>query len=400
MPTYNYIAKNQHAETVKGKVEARNVSQAASALRSRSLLVVKLDGESGSMFSQLTGALSGIKEDEIVALTRQLSTMVTAGLSLTQALNILQQQAKPAIAVMMDKLLQDVEGGTTFSKALERHPKEFSRVYIQLVRAGETAGVLDQVLQRLAENMEKNKDFKAKTKGALIYPIIVIVAMLAVTAIMMIFVVPKLTEMYQDFGADLPVVTQILIDVSSVFQNYWWLMGGAMIAAGFGIQRWYKTPVGERKINTWLLKIPLYGELRKKVILTEFSRTLSLLLTAGISLLEAIEVSSEAINMVLYRDALSESYKRVEKGVPLAQTLADKELFPPILTQMVAVGEETGKLDEVLLKISNYFQSESEQAIKNLTTALEPMIMLVLGLGVGFMVFAIVMPIYTLTSQF
>lgn len=400
MPLFNYTAKNQHAETVKGKVEARNVSQAAAALRSRNLLVVKLDAESSSMFAQLTSALSGIKEDEIVAITRQLSTMVTAGLSLTQALNILQQQAKPAVATLLDKLLQDIEGGLTFAKALQKHPKQFSRVFVQLVRAGETAGVLDKVLERLAENMEKNKEFKAKTQGALIYPVIVVIAMLVVAGIMMVFVVPKLTEMYQDFGADLPVVTQILIDTSTFFQNFWWLILGVIAIAGVGIQRWYKTPIGERKISAWLLKIPLYGELRKKVILTEFSRTLSLLLSAGISLLEALEVSSEALNMVLYRDALEESYKRVEKGVNLAKTLTDTDLFPPILTQMVSVGEETGKLDEVLLKISNYFQSESEQAIKNLTTALEPMIMLVLGLGVGFMVFAIVMPIYTLTSQF
>jgi type IV pilus assembly protein PilC len=400
MPIYNYLAKNPHAETIKGKVEARNVSQAAAALRSRNLLVIKIDAETSSMFAQFSSMLSGVKQDEIVALTRQLSTMVTAGLSLTQSLTILQQQNKPAMAALLEKLLQDIEGGNTFAKALERHPKQFSRVYIQLVRAGETAGVLDQVLLRLSENLEKNKEFKAKTQGALIYPLIVVIAMLIVTAIMMIFVVPKLTEMYKDFGADLPVVTQILIDTSNFFVNFWWLVGGVLVGAGVGLFRWYKTPVGERKISQWLLKIPLYGELRKKVILTEFSRTLSLLLTAGISLLQALEVSADAINLILYREALEESYQRVEKGVSLGKTLQDKDLFPPILTQMVLVGEETGKLDEVLLKISNYFQSESEQAIKNLTTALEPMIMIVLGLGVGFMVFAIVMPIYTLTSQF
>lgn len=397
---FNYLAKNQHSETVKGKVEAQNLSQAASVLRTRNLLVIKLDAESNTLFAQFSSLLSGVKEDEIVALTRQLSTMVTAGLSLTQSLSILQQQTKPAMAALIDKLLQDVEGGTTFAKALERHPKQFSRVYIQLVRAGETAGVLDQVLLRLSENLEKNKEFRAKTQGALIYPLIVVIAMLAVSAIMMIFVVPKLTEMYKDFGADLPVVTQILIDTSNFFVNFWWVIALVLGVVGTFTYRWYKTPPGERQITQWLLKIPLYGELRKKVILTEFSRTLSLLLTAGISLLQALEVSSDAINLILYRDALVQSYTRVEKGVPLAKTLQDKELFPPILTQMVAVGEETGKLDEVLMKISSYFQSESEQAIKNLTTALEPMIMIVLGLGVGFMVFAIVMPIYTLTSQF
>lgn len=400
MPIFKYQAKNSHGESIKGKVEARNVSQAASALRSRDLLVIKIEAENSSFFTQLQSSLSGVKEDDVVALTRQLSTMVTAGLSLTQSLSILQQQTKPGMAVLLDKLLQEVEGGSTFAKALSEHPKQFSRIYVQLVKAGETAGVLDDVLLRLAENMEKSKDFRAKTKGALIYPTIVVVAMLAVTAIMMIFVVPKLTEMYKDFGADLPVVTQILIDTSDAFSQYWWVVGAALVGAGFGINRWYKTKMGERKITQWLLKIPIYGELRKKIILTEFTRTMSLLLTAGISLLEALEVASDATDLILYREALAESYSKVEKGQSLARTLTDQDLFPPILTQMVSVGEETGKLDEVLMKISAYFQSESEQAIKNLTTALEPMIMLVLGLGVGFMVFAIVMPIYTLTSQF
>lgn len=400
MPIFKYQAKNKHGESIKGKVEARNVSQAASALRSRELLVIKIDAENSSFLTQLQSSMSGVKEDDVVALTRQLSTMVTAGLSLTQSLSILQQQTKPGMAVLLDKLLQEVEGGSTFAKALSEHPKEFSRIYVQLVKAGETAGVLDDVLLRLAENMEKSKDFRAKTKGALIYPAIVVVAMLAVTAIMMIFVVPKLTEMYKDFGADLPIVTQILIDTSEAFSQYWWVVAAALVSLGFGLNRWYKTKTGERKITQWLLKIPIYGELRKKIILTEFTRTMSLLLTAGISLLEALEVASDATDLILYREALAESYEKVEKGNSLARTLTDTDLFPPILTQMVSVGEETGKLDEVLMKISAYFQSESEQAIKNLTTALEPMIMLVLGLGVGFMVFAIVMPIYTLTSQF
>jgi len=400
MPIFNYVAKNQHSETVKGKVEARTISQASAILRNRGLLVIRLKVDTGSALGSMFSSFNSVKPNEIVLLTRQLATMITAGLSLTQSLNILQQQSKPAMAKMITTLQVDIEGGMTFAKALEKHQKQFSRVFVQLVRAGETAGVLDQVLERLAENMEKSKEFRSKTQGALIYPVIVLIAMLIVAVIMMVFVVPKLTEMYQDFGADLPFVTQLLIDMSGFMTQFWWLFLLMLAGGGFGLYRYYKTKSGQRRISRLLLRLPLYGPLRQKVILTEFTRTLALLLHSGISLLQALDVSTEAMGLLIYREALGASTDRVEKGVSLAVTLEDRSLFPPILTQMIAVGEETGKLDEVLQKVSVYFQSESEQAIKNLTTAIEPLIMIVLGIGVGIMVFAIVMPIYTLTSQF
>ncbi len=397
---FKYEAKNEHGETVKGTVEARNLAQASQVLRLRSLLIVHLDPKNDGVLTRLNSLLVGVNQNDIVALTRQLSTMITAGLSLTEALNILQQQSKPALGKLLDDLLRDVEGGSTFAKALEKHPKHFSRIYVHLVRAGEAAGVLDNVLQRLADNLEKDKEFKSKVKGAMIYPTIVIIALIIVAAVMMIFVIPKLTEMYQDFGADLPLATQILIDISTFSANFWWLIAVALAGAGFALYRWRQTDAGDHAIAKFLLKIPIYGKLRKKIVLTEFSRTLSLLLGAGISLLEALEIASDAVSIVLYRDAFAAASKRVEKGIALAGTLNDEVLFPPILTQMVAVGEETGKLDEVLMKISVYFQSESEQEVKNLTTAMEPLIMIVLGFGVALMVIAIIMPIYNLTSQF
>lgn len=400
MPFFNYKAKNEHGESVKGKVEARDTRQASTILRSRQLVVISITKQGDSAFALLNRQLMGITEDDIVNFTRQLSTMVTAGLSLNEALHILNQQSKPAMASMIEQLLRDVEGGSTFAKALENHPKQFPRIYIQLVRAGETAGVLDDMLARLADNLEKSKEFKSKTKGALIYPGIVITALLAVAAIMMIFVIPQLTEMYDDFGAELPFVTQLLIDVSDLFVAYWWVLLALLGLGGFIFRSWLKTDIGQRTFSTYILKIPLYGELRKKIIMTEFARTLSLLLTAGISVLQALEVATEAINSLLYREELNLARKKIEKGVPLGQALHNSNLFPQILVQMISVGEETGKLDEVLMKLAVYFQSESEQAVKNLTTAMEPMIMIVLGLGVGVMVIAIIMPIYDLTSQF
>lgn len=400
MPFFTYKAKNEHAETVKGKVEAKDVHQASSILRSRQLVVISITRQGESLLGTINKQLQGVAQDDIVNFTRQLSTMVTAGLSLTEALHILHQQGKPAMVALIEDIMREVEGGATFAKALENHPKQFPRIYVQLVKAGETAGVLDEMLARLADNLEKSKEFKGKTQGALIYPAIVITALLVVAIIMMVFVIPQLTEMYDDFGAELPFVTQLLIDASDLFIGYWWVLLGFLVVAGAGFRTWVKTKPGQRALSAFMLKIPLYGKLKQKIIMTEFARTLSLLLTAGISLLQALEVATDAISSLLYREELEGVRKKIEKGVPLGQAINNTDLFPQILVQMISVGEETGKLDEVLMKLAVYFQSESEQAVKNLTTAMEPMIMIVLGLGVGVMVIAIIMPIYDLTSQF
>lgn len=401
MPIYKYLVKNKQGENIKGKVEAVSKVQAVSTLMGRDLFVidvVPLGQQDG-----LLGGFSGknkVKFEDLVNFTRQLATMINAGLPLATSLSILEEQGKSEMAKLTGNLLKDVEGGLSFSAALAKNKENFSRIYIQLVKAGEVGGVLDEVLNRLAITMEKEKDFRAKTKGAMVYPIIIILAMATVAVIMMVAVIPKLTAMYQDFGADLPAVTKALMSASDFFVNFWWLL--AIIGAGtfFALRTWKKTPIGEKAIDGFFLKMPVIGVLKQKIVLTNFSRTLSLLLGAGVSLLEALDIVASATDSAVYRDQLREINKQVEKGVVLSDAIAHYENFPPILYQMIAVGEETGKIDEILNKISEYFEKESEYAIKNLTTAIEPMIMILLGLGVGFIVIAIIMPIYSLTSQF
>lgn len=400
MPFFKYTAKNKFGETINGKVESRTIEQAASLLTTRGLLVIRLHPLTEDSFAFIKKMFGGVKFDDVVNFTRQLSTMITAGLPLAGALSILVRDGKPEVTQMMAVILQDVEGGNSFADSIAKHKKVFSRLYIQLVHAGETGGVLDTVLERLADNMEKEKEFKAKTKGALIYPVIVIIAMFVVAIIMMIFVIPKLTEMYKDFGAELPLVTRILIGLSDAMVKFWWMFAAGIAGIIFAFKQYYKTELGRYKIDELKLKIPVFGVLQKKVILTEFSRTLALLLGSGITLLEAIAIVTESVENVVYRNALKEVSKQVEKGSSLSGALSHYESFPTILHQMMSVGEETGKLDEVLKKLSVYFEQESEHAIKNMTTAIEPMIMIVLGLGVGAMVIAIIMPIYNLTSQF
>ncbi|MBU0579111.1 type II secretion system F family protein [Patescibacteria group bacterium] len=400
MPFFRYAVKNEHGETIKGKVEARSQNAAASTLSSRGLLVIDIMPLGSGYFAAFNSMLSGIKPDDVVNLTRQLSTMVTAGLPLSTALSILAEQSRAEVSIVLNDILRDIEGGSTFSKALEKKSNIFSRVYTQLVRAGEAGGVLDEILSRLADTLDKQKEFRSKTKGALIYPIIVVITMIAVAFVMMIVVIPKLTEMYADFGADLPFITQLLIDISNFFVGFWWLILALIAGGGYLFHSWRKTDVGNHAIDKLLLKMPVFGDLKKKIILTEFARTLSLLISAGVSLIKGLRIVSEAMDSISYRDAFEQAASKLEKGLSLSQALGANEIFPPILYQMVAVGEETGKLDEVLLKLSIYYEAESQQAVKNLTTALEPMIMIVLGLGVGVMVVAIIMPIYSLTNQF
>lgn len=400
MPYFKYKVRNQYGDVVTGKAEAHTIEAAAAELSSRGLLVIDLQPLTEDSFAALKSLIVGIKQDDIVNLTRQLATMITAGLPLAGGLSILVRQSKADVSRLVAQILQDVEGGTSFSQALSKHPDHFQRLYIQLVNAGETGGVLDQVMQRLAENLEKSKEFRAKTKGAMIYPAIVVLAMLAVGFIMMVFVIPKLTEMYKDFDADLPFATRALIGVSNFIARFWYIFLGLVAGGIVGLRKWYKTEKGELAIDSLILKLPIVGVLRQKIILTEFARTMSLLLGAGISLLQALEIVTEGVNNVVYRNALKEVHSQVEKGIALSEAMSNFEVFPPILHQMISVGEETGKLDEVLLKLSVYFEQESEQAVKNLTTAMEPIIMIVLGIGVGAMVIAIIMPIYNLTSQF
>lgn len=400
MSIFSYSAKNTHNEPVKGKVEAQTKSQAAGILISRGLLVINIVPITTSGLSFMTGFLNKVKHEDLVNFTRQLSTMVSAGLPLATGLSILRDQNNPAMAEVVGGLLREIEGGSPFAKALEKQSDVFDRIYIQLVKAGEVGGVLDQVMDKLAENLEKDKEFRAKTKGAMIYPLIVLTAMLIVGFVMMVFVVPKLTDMYKDFGAELPLPTLILIGFSSFLAHFWWLFLLLIVGGLTALRNWYKTSLGQRKLDRLMFKVPIIGKLRQKIILTNFSRTLSLLLSAGVPLLNSLTIVSEAMNSIIYRDAMAEVAKKVEKGVSLSRAMGVYDLFPGILYQMLAVGEETGELDKVLLKMSKYFESESEQAVKNMTAAMEPLIMVVLGLGVGAMVIAIIMPIYSLTSQF
>lgn len=400
MPQFVYAARDAKGAKYHGRVEAKNIDAAAAILREKKLFIVSLRDHNESVFSELQASLAKVKNDDIVNFTRQLSTMITAGLPLIQALTILEGQSKPAMHKVLRKLIREIEGGANFGSALGKQSTIFQPVYIALVKAGEAAGALDTIMVRLADTMEKQKEFRAKTKGALIYPAIVLTAMLGVVIVMMVFVIPKMTAMYADFGASLPFATQLLMDISSFFRNQWYVIAAVSAGGFFFFRNWRKTPTGKLQWDGIILKMPLIGPLRHQVLVTEFARTLSLMMSAGIALLQALDIVIGGISNEVYRQAAQRARQEVEKGTPLSRALEKQGVFPMLLPQMMAVGEETGQMDDVLTKLANYYESESEHTVKNLTVAIEPIIMVVLGLGVGFLIIAIVMPIYNLTSQF
>jgi type IV pilus assembly protein PilC len=402
MNQFNYTAKTKEGVNKSGIVEAADERQAGKILRERGLIITSIkESGKGMSVDGLFGKFKKTNQSEIANFTRQLSTMITAGLPLTESLSILKAQTKDKqFGVIQESILRDIEGGGSFGDSLSKYPATFSKIYISLVRAGEASGLLDTILARLADNLEKEREFKAKTRGALIYPVIVVVAITIVMFIMMIFVIPKLTGMYKDMGVELPAPTQLLIATSNFFVNFWWLMIFIMGLSYFGYKKYASTNNGQKNTDLLSFKIPVFGKIKRLTALTEFSRTLGLLIGAGIPIIESLNIVSESVGGKVYYDSIRQAAKEVEHGAPLSIPVSKDENFPPILSQMVKVGEETGKLDEVLIKISKYFESETENLIKNLTTALEPFILILLGLGVAFLVLSIILPIYKLTSSF
>lgn len=400
MKTYRYKVRDQNGIESRGVMEATGDSQVASVLRAKGLLITSILEEDQLGLESIFGRFSKPKADEITNFTRQLSTMVGAGLPLVSALRILKNQSAQSLQMVIEKVLTEVEAGSTLAEALEISGGGFSSVYLAMVRAGESAGVLDQVLKKLADALDKQREFKSKTKGAMVYPIIIIIGIVVIAAIMMIFVVPKLTAMYKDFGAELPGPTKVLMGVSGFFVKFWYLI---IIVVGVGytfFKNWAKTEVGSLIVEQLSFKIPIWGKLRKDLILTEFARTVSVLLGAGIPILDTLQIVSETLGSKVFGADVKQAAVMVEKGVSLAEAIQQLAVFPPILGQMISVGEETGKLDEVLAKLAVFYEGESEVKVKALTTAIEPLIMVVMGIGVGFLVIAVIMPIYNLTSQF
>ena len=386
---------------VRKKVEASSQEEVLRFLKANHYFPIEIKPAESAMGALIDTYLKRISFNDIVDLTRQLAIMLNAGLTLVDSFDILKKQiSKPALLKVIEDIDKEIRGGNTFSGALRKYPQYFTNLYIALVKSGEASGKLSDILLQLSENLEKQREFQGKLKGALIYPVIIIIGMISVMFIMVTFVVPKLLGLYKDFNITLPVTTQILIVISNFTSKFWPVIIGATFGLVVIMQRYFKTKTGKLLFDKAILKVPVINEIVKIASLVDATRTLSILISSGVSILDGLSIIIETTNNMVYQKAFESIYKQVEKGVSLGTAMRQEEIFPPILVQMVMVGEQTGHLDDTLGRISRYFEMESELAVKAMTTLIEPVVLVVLGLGVGFLVMSIITPIYNLTNSF
>lgn len=395
-----YKAIDIDGKTVLGVVDARDQKEAIAYLRGKHLMPIRIDTQTNKSMSKYFPFLHKSHASDVVFFTRQLSSMLISGLTLMQSLTILKEQLQnPTMDEVVSAIIQDIEEGRSFSLAISKYPEIFSSVYISSVKAAEQSGLLDKVLLRLAENLEKKERLKSTIRSALMYPSIVLAGMLLVVTIMMIFVIPQISLLYESLDIELPLPTLIVIGMSNFVINFWPLMIAGVGIGLFLFNRWHHTDSGKLIIDDTLLKLPIFGKLITESILTEFSRTFGLLVGSGTLVVEALRESADVAGNLVFKNAIDGVSKRVEKGVSIGDAMDAYPIFPAILVQTTKIGEETGKLDDSLIRVSDYFEREVDQSVKTLTTAMEPLIMIVLGIGVAFLIISIITPIYNLVSQ-
>ena len=396
---YKYRAIKDNKK-ITSKIEADSESSVVNYLNENGYfpLDIKLVGKD---LSFLESKLNRVSFSDVVDFTRQLAIMLNAGLTLVDALDILQKQTKkPSLQNLIKDVNKQIKAGSPLSAILKKYSNHFSNLYIALVKSGEASGKLSDILLRLADNLEKQREFRGKLKGALTYPIIVITAMLIVLFIMVTFVIPKMLNLYKDFNIELPMSTKIMLSVSNFSLAYWPFIIAFVAITIISTRAYFKSKPGKKIFDGMILKIPVINNIIKKSALVDSTRTLSILIGSGVPILDALDIVVDTTSNSIYKEAFQEVYKKIEKGKSLGNALSIEKVFPPILIQMAIVGENTGHLDETLMRLSKYFEFESESAIKSMTILIEPAVLILLGFGVGFLVLSVITPIYQLTASF
>lgn len=398
MPVYTYTAKNISGTTISGSVDARSEETAVGLLKNQKLVVVSIQKKKEGLLDQIH-IFGGVPQGDIVTFTRQLSTMVSAGLPISRALEVLSSQSQnERFRKIIFEILRSVEGGMSLSMSLAMYPEIFSTRYQALVRAGESSGKLDVILKRLATNMEAERELDSKFRSAMIYPSIVFIAMIGVFIILMIFVIPKLAEMYENLDVELPIMTQFMIGFSEFMVNYIYIIVIVLAGIFFGFRSYAKSEEGKKVISEIVSRLPIFGKIIKQKDYAQFSRTLSLLINSAVPIVEALDIVSTVMSNPSLKNAVLNASEAVEKGSSLSEYFRRSSAFPPILAQMSSVGEETGKMDEVLERVAVYYEGEVDHLVKGLSSALEPVILVMLGAMVGFLIISIITPIYKITS--
>ncbi len=402
MTQFSYQATNHQGSQVSGTVEATDRAGVINALTARGLrpsVISEVAQKKGFSF----GSSTRVKSDALVIFTRELSAMVSAGVPILRALSALRDHSEsPALKKVLESVIRDVEAGAPLADSLEKFPDSFSSVYVNMVRAGEAAGILDEILKRLAFQQEKNATMRKKIKSAMTYPMVLICITILAFFGLMLFVIPQIGKIVKDLGgpdAKLPLLTQVMLGISHFMVSFWYILIPAMIGGGYMLIRFLRTPKGRLLFHTISLKVPGIKTIIMKVAVARFSRTFSALIGAGVPVLEALDVTARAVGNQLYENSLLDAAQKVKEGVTLSSIIQKDSLFPAIVPQMLAVGEETGQTDQVLVKVADFYEEEVDVAIEGLSSIIEPIMIVFMGGMVGLIAASVMLPIAGLSSQ-
>ena len=398
MPVFKYAGKTRSGTVQKGEIDANDRDSAVAVLRQRQVLVTTIKAKPKELSLKLPG-FGGVKEKDIVIFTRQFATMIEAGLPLVQCLDILSRQAtNKEFATVIAKVKTDVESGESFADALRKHPKVFNEFYANMVEAGETGGILDTILARLAAYMEKARALKGKVKSAMVYPAAIVGIAVTVIVFLMIFVIPVFAEMFASFGGTLPAPTQLVMTLSDMTKKYIVYAIPLVIILVFLFKRFYRTAKGKRVVDSLLLQSPVFGPLIQKVAVAKFTRTLGTLVSSGVPIIDGLQITARTAGNKIVEEAVLMVISSVKEGQSLADPLSKQNIFPAMVVQMIEVGESSGALDSMLEKIADFYDEEVDAAVSALTSLLEPALMVFLGVSIGFIVVAMYLPIFKMAG--
>ena len=397
MPTFVWKGRTASGASANGEIAAGSQADVVAALRQKKIIPTSIKVKEEKKKLTLFGGR--VSKRALAVFTRQFSTMLNAGLPLLTCLEILGKQTEsPALRKVLLEVRGDVEGGLSLADALRRQPKVFDNLYVNMVESGETGGALDVILMRLATYLEKSAALMRKIRGAMIYPVIISLVAVGAIAVMLLFVLPIFARMFEGVGAELPAMTRMVMAISA-FAQVWAIPGTIIFIALFTIlRRWHKTESGAKAMDPIFLKVPVFGDLTRKQSIARFSRTLSTLLSSGVPIIDALEITARSSGNWVVEDAILRARTSIKGGENIADPLTKTTVFPPMVTQMIAIGEASGGLDEMLAKVADFYDAEVDQAVENLTSALEPIIMVVLGGIVGFLVISMYLPIFQLAG--
>ncbi len=402
MAEFTYRAISKGGKSVTGTIEATSPASANDYLARQGLTPLSVKAKSAGPLNISALLTSKVKLKDMVIFTRQLATMINAGVPLVRSLATLQSQTEsPKLKKHLVEITKDIEGGMAFADALEKHPSAFSPIYTNMVRAGEAGGILDEILKKLALQQEKDAKIRQKFKSAMTYPTI----LLSITGIvfigLMTIVMPKIGAIVKDLsgGAELPMLTRIMLSISDVMVKYWYILLGVIVIGGFLLKRYVSTPKGKRRFDQTLMRIPVIKQIIVKVSVARFSRIFASMMAAGVSVLDSLQVTGRAIGNAVLEDELAAAAKAVSNGAQLSQPLSESKVFPAIVPQMLAIGEETGKIDEVLIKVAEFYEDEVDATVDSLSSILEPIMIVVMGVMVALIAASVIGPISNLSNQ-